>query len=88
VSSRSSGGSDEREALGVDFSEEILLTDRVFLSARPEILEGVDDCWDWEFGGRALDDLRGEGGAIEGGDGDGRGGESWMEGRNRLNQRS
>lgn len=45
-SSVSSGGSEESEALGVDLDEEGLLRERVFRSARLEMLEEVEDCWD------------------------------------------
>lgn len=69
VSSRSSSGSDERDALGVDLPDEGLLSDRVllstFLSGRPDVPEETEDCWDCEFVARALEDRRGEGGAIE-----------------------
>jgi hypothetical protein len=66
LSSGSSSGSEDKDALGVDFVDEGLIRDRVFLSPRPELLEDVEDCWDWGCVPRALDDLRGEGGAIEG----------------------
>lgn len=66
VSSRSSNGSEDKEALGVDLLEEGLATDLVFRSTRPDVLEDTDDCWDCELVARALDDRRGEGGAIEG----------------------
>lgn len=66
MSSRSSNGSEDNEALGVDLLEEGLTTDLVFRSTRPDVLEDTEDCWDCEFVARALDDRRGEGGAIEG----------------------
>lgn len=65
VSSKSSSGSEESEALGVDFSDEGLLTDLVVLSRRPDVPDDEDECWDWELVARALEDRRGDGGAIE-----------------------
>lgn len=65
MSSKSSSGSEEREALGVDFSDEGLLTDLVLLSRRPDVPDDEDECWDWELVARALEDRRGDGGAIE-----------------------
>jgi hypothetical protein len=50
----------------VDLLEEGLATDLVFRSTRPDVLEDTDDCCDCELVARALDDRRGEGGAIEG----------------------
>jgi hypothetical protein len=41
----SSGGSDDNEPVGVDFwGDPFLLNDRVFLSARPDVLEVVEEC--------------------------------------------
>lgn len=41
----SSGGSEDNEPVGVDFwGEPFLLNDRVFLSARPDVLEVVEEC--------------------------------------------
>jgi hypothetical protein len=65
VSSNSSRGSEESEALGVDFSDEGLLTALVLLSRRPDVPEDEDECWDWELVARALEDRRGDCGAIE-----------------------
>lgn len=48
----------------MDLVEEGLTTDLVFRSARPEVLDETDDCWDCELVARALDDRRGEGGAM------------------------
>lgn len=65
VSSKSSSGSEESEALGVDFSEEGLLIDRVLLSTRPDTPDDEEECWDCELVARAREDRRGDGGAIE-----------------------
>src|SRR5690625_1515542 len=65
VSSRSSSGSDDSEALGVDLPDGGLWWDLVLRSWRPEVPEDTEDCWDCEFVARALEDRRGEGGAIE-----------------------
>lgn len=66
MSSKSSGGSEESEPLGVDLPDAGLFTDRVLRSERPVVLEDTDDWFDCELVGRAaLDDRRGEGGAIE-----------------------
>lgn len=46
MSSRSSGGSEESEALGVDLAEEVLLRDLVVLSPRLDRLDVVEDCCD------------------------------------------
>lgn len=43
VSSKSSSGSEDSEMLGVDFSDEGLLIDRVFLSTRPDAFDEEDD---------------------------------------------
>ena len=40
----SSGGSDDRDAVGVDLSEEGLLSDLVLLSSRPEVPDDMEDC--------------------------------------------
>lgn len=79
MSSKSSSGSEESEALGVDFSDEGLLTDLVLRSRRPDVPDDEDDCWDWELVARALEDRRGDGGAIE--PRDGSGGERGGQGR-------
>ena len=44
VSSLSSGGSEDREALGVDLPDEGLTTDLVFLSPREDEPEEVEEC--------------------------------------------
>lgn len=46
VSSRSSRGSEEREALGVDFPDAGLLSDRVLRSGRPALFEEAEDWCD------------------------------------------
>ena len=43
VSSKSSGGSEDNEALGVDLPDVGLLRDRVLRSDRPVVLEDTDD---------------------------------------------
>lgn len=63
--SRSSRGSDESEALGVDLPDEGLLSDLVLRSRRLDVPDDTDDCWDCEFVVRALEDRHGEGGAID-----------------------
>lgn len=65
VSSKSSGGSEESDPLGVDLPDVGLLRDRVLRSERPVVLDDPDDWFDCELVGRALEDRRGEGGAIE-----------------------
>ena len=62
----------------MDLVEEGLTTDLVFRSARPEVLDETDDCWDCELVARALDDRRGEGGAMS--ESGHRGGERKREG--------
>lgn len=62
----SSSGSDDKEAVGVDFrGDSILWEVRVFLSARPDEFEEAEE-WCEPFGcvGRALTDRRGEVPAI------------------------
>lgn len=63
----SSGGSEERDALGVDLLDGVLWLALVFRSMRPEEIEDAEeDCWDWEWlAARALEDRLGDGGAIE-----------------------
>jgi hypothetical protein len=46
VSSKSSRGSEESEAVGVDLDEGGLLRERVFRSPRLERLEVEELCWD------------------------------------------
>lgn len=65
MSSRSSSGSDDSEALGVDLLEEGFVTDLVLRSRRPDVLDVTEECWDCGLVARALDDRRGDGGAIE-----------------------
>lgn len=79
MSSRSSGGSEERDALGVDLPDEGLFPDLVLRSTRAdEVDDAEEDCWDCELIVRALEDRLDDGGAIDverGGEGerDGRG---------------
>lgn len=81
-SSRSSGGSDDRDALGVDLPDEGLFPDLVFRSRRLEVVDDAeDDCCDCELVIRALEDRLGDGGAIDvewRGEGE-RESERWME---------
>lgn len=48
----------------MDLPEDGLLTDLVLRSRRPDVLDVLDECWDGGAVGRALEDRRGEGGAI------------------------
>ena len=78
----SSGGSEEREAVGVDFcGEAFLFSDLVLRSGRPELLDVVEECCDCDWSGRALEDRRGSGPAILGG------GDLASRGEGKLRQR-
>lgn len=65
VSSRSSRDSDDSERLGVDLLEEGFVIDLVLRSWRLDAPDETEDCWDCGLLARALEDRRGEGGAIE-----------------------